>query len=203
MAIEWNQAFGYQPMGRFSAPMQIPSYSGAKLKSSDQKGLPSFKGIDFQTGKRVNLADFLKDPVYSAPSTQAPSFPTGSAVPGVDPSVQSIADLIKITSPLRLEEMKAAADISANLSERQLRQLYPYLSAAGAETTARNLGASLAFLTKKEQMPSNVQKITESKQGQATLASDAEANLRRATAAQQEAASRYGGRFAGQFIQVG
>jgi hypothetical protein len=203
MAIEWNQAFGYQPMGGFSAPMQIPSYSGAKLKSSDQRGLPSFKGIDFQTGKRVDLADFFKNPVYSAPSAQPPALPTDSAIPGVDPKIQSWLELYKATSPQRLAEMEAAANISANLSERQLRQLYPYLSAAGAEATARSLAASKSYRAFTEQMPTNVQNIMASKQAQATSAASAEAERQRATAAQQEAASRYGGRFAGQFIQVG
>ena len=88
-------------------------------------------------------------------------------------------------------------------TERQLRQLYPYLSAAGAEATARSLAASQAYRAFAEQLPSNVQNIMASKQAQATSAAGAEADRQRATAAQQDAASRYPGRFAGQYIQVG
>jgi hypothetical protein len=181
MSFDWKQTFGTQPL----------------------KGFPSFKGIDFKTGKNVDLAKYFPGPIANAGAQQNVAFNTESAVPGIDPKVQSIADLIKVTSPLRLEEMEAAANISADLSRRQLEQLYPYLSAAGAEATARSLAASQAYRAFTERLPSSVQSIMASKQAQATSAASAEAERQRATAAQQEAASRYGGRFAGQYIQIG
>jgi hypothetical protein len=161
----------------------------------------AFTGVDLKTGKRINLFKeaFGKD----APDFRGSSTPAASALPDLDPKVQSYLDLYKATSPQRLAEMEAAANVSASLSERQLRQLYPYLSAAGAEATARSLAASQAYRAFAEQLPSNVQNIMASKQAQATSAAGAEAERQRATAAQQDAASRYPGRFAGQYIQVG
>ena len=161
----------------------------------------AFTGVDLKTGKRINLfkETFGKDALDFSGSLT----PAASALPDLDPKVQSYVDFYKATSPQRLAEIEAAANISANLSERQIRQLYPYLSATGAESTARNLAASQAYRAFTEQLPSSVQNIMASKQAQATSAASAEAERQRATAAQQDAASRYPGRFAGQYIQVG
>ena len=161
----------------------------------------AFTGVDLKTGKRINL--FKEAFGKNAPDFRGSLTPEASALPDLDPKVQSYLDLYKATSPQRLAEMEAAANVSANLSERQLRQLYPYLSAAGAEATARSLAASQAYRAFAEQLPSNVQNIMASKQAQATSAAGAEAERQRATAVQQDAASRYPGRFAGQYIQVG
>jgi hypothetical protein len=99
--------------------------------------------------------------------------------------------------------MEEVGRISAALNREQLRDLYPFLSAAGAETTARNLAASKAYRVFAEGLPSNVQNIMASKQAQATSAAAGEADRARAVAAQQDAAKNYAGRFAGQYIQVG
>ena len=95
------------------------------------------------------------------------------------------------------------SDIAAEQQLKQAYQLYPLLSQAGAETTARNLAASQTYRAFAEGLPSNVQNIMASKQAQATSAAAGEADRARAVAAQQDAANRYGGRFAGQYIQVG
>lgn len=171
--------------------------SGSFFQPGNLKSIPSFKGIDFSTGKTVDLAKFL------APSPQRETPKEESALPDIDPRFKSYLELFKATSPQRLAEMEAAANISANLSERQLRQLYPYLSAAGAESTARNLAASQAYRAFTEQLPSNVQNIMASKQQQMASAALGEAELQRATAAQQQAASQYPGRFAGQYVSFG
>jgi hypothetical protein len=198
MTIDWNSSLQYSG---FPAAKSVTSFSPSKL----QKG--AFSGIDFATGARVDLSNYYKSPetVFSPENTGSPGAPQDatSALPNLDPKVKSWLDLYKATSPQRLAEMEAAANVSANLSERQLRQLYPYLSAAGAEATARSLAASQAYRAFTEQLPSNVQNIMASKQAQATSAAGAEAERQRATAAQQDAASRYPGRFAGQYIQVG
>jgi hypothetical protein len=198
MAIDWNSSLQYSgfPAAKSATPFSPPK---------TQKG--SFSGIDFATGSRVDLSNYYKAPetVFSPENAGSPSAlqDTTSALPDLDPKVKSWLDLYKATSPQRLAEMEAAANVSANLSERQLRQLYPYLSAAGAEATARSLAASQAYRAFTEQLPSNVQNIMASKQAQATSAAGAEAERQRATAVQQDAASRYPGRFAGQYIQVG
>ncbi len=198
MAIDWNSSLQYSG---FPAAKSTTSFSPTK----PQKG--AFSGIDFATGARVDLSDYYgsPEPTFTPGDTGPLSTiqDAASALPDLDPKVKSWLDLYKATSTQRLAEMEAAANVSANLSERQLRQLYPYLSAAGAEATARSLAASQAYRAFAEQLPSNVQNIMASKQAQATSAAGAEAERQRATAAQQDAASRYPGRFAGQYIQVG
>jgi hypothetical protein len=171
-----------------------------------------FTGTDMSTGKRnIDLfkttfaakAPDLRGILTPSPQPTGTTLPEGNAIPGVDPKIQSWLDFYKATSPLKLQEMQEAARISADLSREQLRDLYPLLSAAGAETTARNLAASKAYRAFAEGLPSNVQNIMASKQAQATSAAAGEADRARAVAAQQDAAKNYAGRFAGQYIQVG
>jgi hypothetical protein len=120
----------------------------------------------------------------------------------MDQEVKKYLDFYKAISPMRMAEMEQSAQLSSRLTREQLASLYPYLSAAGAESTARNLAASKSFLATKEQMPSNVQAIMASKQNQMLQAATGEAERQRATAAQQDAAKRFAGSFAGQYIQV-
>jgi hypothetical protein len=195
MNPEWITGRLAQSMKGFAPPMQIPSYSGAK-------NIPTFKGIDFSTGKTVELNKYFDAPSFSV--SPLPGSPQdGAALPGIDPRTAAYADFYRATSPQRIAEMEAAANVSANLSERQLRQLYPYLSAAGAESTARNLAASQAYRAFTEQLPSNIQNIMASKQQQMATAAGSEAALQQATAMQQDAATRFPGRFAGQYVSFG
>jgi hypothetical protein len=90
-----------------------------------------------------------------------------------------------------LDRMREAANLQAMLSNEQLRQVYPLLSRAASETTARNLAASQAYRSFAEGLPSNVQKIMGYKQDQATSAATAEAGRQHATAAQQQAATDF------------
>jgi hypothetical protein len=201
MTIDWGSAFQYNPGSAFPAPDLRTVFNKPK------KG--AFSGIDFSTGKRVDLSKYLPtsglDVAFSPNSTENPYLQqnTGSAVPSLDPAAQATIDYVKALLPLdraRRQEIQSETEES---TARQIRQLYPYLSAAGAESTARNLAASQAYRAFAEQLPSSVQNIMASKQAQATSAAGAEAERQRATAAQQDAASRYPGRFAGQYIQVG
>jgi len=172
----------------------------------------AFTGTDTSTGKRnidlFKTAFAAKNPdlrgiLTPSPTPSGTTLPEGNAIPSVDPKIQSWLDLYKATSPERLKEMEEVSRISAALNREQLRDLYPFLSAAGAETTARNLAASKAYRSFAEGLPSNVQNIMASKQAQATSAAAGEADRARAVAAQQAAAKDYAGRFAGQYIQVG
>lgn len=124
----------------------------------------------------------------------------GTAIPKLDPEMQKWLDFSKAMSPVKMSEMEQAAQLSSRLTREQLATLYPYLSAAGAESTARNLAASEAFRAFKEQMPSSVQDIMASKQAQMTSAASAEAQRQMATAAQQDAAKRFAGSFAGKYV---
>jgi hypothetical protein len=169
-------------------------------------------GTDLSSGKRdVDLwkmaakGQFPNFPASSGtvfnPTVYVPpvTYDTAGAVPTADPEMEKWRKMYEFD----IGKMRTAADISADLTQRQLTQLYPYLSRAGAESTARSLWASEQFLRAKQQSPSTVQDIMASKQGQMLAAAQGEAERQRATAVQQEAASRFPGRFAGQYIQVG
>lgn len=203
MPTAWDPDFKYQPMSGFPVSMQVPSYSGFKPKKEDSNKLPSFKGIDFQTGKQVDLANYFQNPSFVSKTTGEFGKPQEPSVPGIDPNTSSWLEFYKATSPVRLAEMEAAANISANLSARQLRQLYPYLSAAGAESTARNLAASQAYRSFTEQLPSNIQNIMASKQQQMATAALSEAERQKATAMQQDAATRFAGQGLARYSNLG
>lgn len=200
----------WQPMAGFPVGTsfgQTPTYSGFKSKSKDTKGLPSFKGIDFQTGKTVDLADYWSSPSFgiasSSASAPSPTYDTTSALGNALNTIQIINDIERTQTPWQIEKYRRMSDIAAEQQLKQAYQLYPLLSQAGAETTERALDASTRFLTRKEQMPSNIGQLMALKQEQATSAAAGEVARARAVADQQDAANRYGGRFAGQFIQVG
>jgi len=180
-----------------------PSYKGVKPADANQTGFtPKLPyptvGIDFATGKTIDLQNFFQAPEYKAD--------LGKNTPALSPDwrekVAAEVELASALQPLYLERAKAAAKMQAELSDEQIRQLYPLLSAAQQQSVALNLGASKAFRAFKEQMPSSVQDIMASKQNQMYTAATGEAERQRATAAQQEAAKRFAGSFSGQYIQV-
>ena len=142
-------------------------------------------GMDLQTGKRDQ--DLLSG--------------VENALPELSPRAQEYYDFYTATAPQRLAEQEQQARLSSRLTREQLASLYPYLSAAGAESTARNLAASKSFGAFKEQLPTAVQNIMASKQSQMASAAGAEAQRQIATAAQQDAAKRFAGSFAGKYIQ--
>ena len=201
MAESWSgpESPFYQKVPGFAvgAPFRgsAPAYGKEKIQKLPQVSIPATDfskvpfpviGTDFSSGLRdVNIQSQVD-----------------SAIPKMDPEAQKYYDFYKAISPMRMAEMEQAAQLSSRLTREQLASLYPYLSAAGAESTARNLAASKSFLATKEQMPSSVQAIMASKQGQMLQAATGEAERQRATAAQQEAAKRFAGSFAGQYIQV-
>lgn len=195
-----SAAFGFQRP--FLNP--IPSYQGGKVKDAKSTGftakVPPFPmgGLDTETGQRIN------DLWNPYPQQYKSDF--GSSLSALDPEwkqkVAAQVELENALQPLYLERAKAGAQMQADLSNEQIRQLYPLMSAAQQQSVALNLGASKAFRAFKEQMPSSVQDIMASKQGQMLSAATGEAERQRATAAQQEAAKRFAGSFAGQYIQV-
>lgn len=106
----------------------------------------------------------------------------------------------EISSRLQRE----AGDISTEQSIKQMREFFPYLDEAGRRATERALSASQRYRAFKEQLPSSIQAIMESKQRQQQLASDAFAREAQAIATQQSAATGFGtqgiGRYSGRRI---
>jgi len=195
-----SAAFGFERP--FLNP--IPSIQGGKVKDAKSTGfttkLPPYPvtGLDTVTGKRIDL----KNP-YPQPYTSD----FGSGLSALDPEwrqrVTAEVELANALQPLYLERAKAGAQMQAELSNEQIRALYPLMSRAQQESIAANLLASKDFRRFKETMPSSVQDIMASKQNQMTQAASAEGERQRATAAQQQAANEFPGKFIGQYVQIG
>lgn len=171
--------------------VNLPKTDFSRLSNADL--LKTFKSTGFPAPTGLDFSNPLDRSASILPATT-------SAVPEIDKNTQSWVEAYKALSPTRIQEMQAAADIAAQSSQQQLQQLYPLLSAAGAETTARNLAASQAYRRFAEQLPSSVQSIMASKQSQVQSAQAGEAALQQATALQQQAAKDFAGKFAGQYI---
>ena len=151
------------------------------------KDQPDFKllpyptiGTDMSSGKRdVDIAIPFPQP--------------GNAIPPIDEVVEANIRYQQAMQPLYSQQMQEAADLSSRQTTEQLAALYPFLSRAGQEATARQLGASKEFLAFKERQPS-------AQQARMATAAAAESELGRTIAMQQQAAKDFAGKFAGQYI---
>lgn len=142
----------------------------------DPKAPYSTIGLDTSTGQRDTERD----------STSS----TGQAVP--DLGLDQLLRYQQAAFPYQLEAQRQAAELSASLTKRQLEDLMGPLDVVGWRATQRNLLASQAYRRFAEQMPSNIQKIAESKTGQMTATQAGEATLMDAVRAQQQAATVQG-----------
>lgn len=91
------------------------------------------------------------------------------------------------------QRQERAAQLALQTSVAQTRALLPYIDEAARRTTERNLDASKRYKAFKEQLPSSIQAIMESKQRQQDLASSAFAKEAGAIATQQQAATGFAG----------
>jgi hypothetical protein len=135
-----------------------------------------------------------------ASGTQAPAYtlPPVSALPSdYADKIKAQVELEKQLQPLYLQQAQAQAKFGAEATRQQMSDLFPYLSAASAEATARNLAASTQFLLTKEQTPTAQAARNAVAQSQMTSAAGAEAERDRATAAQALAAKEFARGYAG------
>ena len=121
---------------------------------------------------------------------------------GVDADIEKYFKLYSALSPLRLKEQQAQAKFGAEATRQQMADLFPYLSAASSEATARNLAASTQFLLTKEQTPTAQSARNVAAQSQMTSAASAEADRDRATAAQALAAKEFARGYAGSTFRM-
>jgi hypothetical protein len=164
------------------------SYSGSDLGS--QYGLPNFSLMDW-----TKLKGFKYDP------SQNTLYPTTSDGQTVVPTGATVSPETKSKEAFDFETwqkmQQVAAKTSADSTRQQMSDLFPYLSAASAEATARNLAASTQFLLTKEQTPTAQAARNAVAQSQMTSAAGAEADRDRATAAQAMAAKEFARGYAG------
>jgi hypothetical protein len=146
-----------------------------------------------------SLADLSKsfkykptqDFTYPGIYTGQPGISTGSTV---SPETKS-KEAFDFETWQKMQQV--AAKTSADSTRQQMSDLFPYLSAASAEATARNLAASTQFLLTKEQTPTAQAARNAVAQSQMTSAAGAEADRDRATAAQAQAAKEFARGYAG------
>ena len=167
------------------------SYSGSDLGS--QFGLPN-----------PALNDWLKLKEFKYSPSQNTLYPATSdgqpVVPASEPYSQAVKDQLEYAKnvfPVWQQMQQSAAKTSAESARQQTADLFPYLSAASSEATARNLAASTEFLLTKEQTPSAQALRNQVAQGQMTSAAGAEADRDRATATQAMAAKEFARGYAG------
>ena len=111
----------------------------------------------------------------------------------LDTTIDRQIDMLNRTGDIYSRLQREAGDISTEQSIKQMQALYPYLDRAGQKAIERNLDASMRFKAFKEQLPSSIQAIMESKQRQQQLASDAFAKEAGAIATQQQQATGFAG----------
>jgi hypothetical protein len=164
------------------------SYSGSDLGS--QFGLPN-----------PALGDWLKLKGFKYSPSQNTLYPTTSDGQPVVPAGTTVSPETKSKEAFDFETwqkmQQVAAKTSADSTRQQIADLFPYLSAASSEATARNLAASTQFLLTKEQSPTAQALRNQVAQGQIATAAGAEAERDRATAAQALAAKEFARGYAG------
>lgn len=137
-------------------------------------------------------------PLVASGATDSAAVPTGS----LTKNAQEQYDFYKKIRPDLQADRASEYALQAELTRKQMSDVFPYMAAASSQATARNLAASKQFLAFKEGSPSNIQNIMASKQNQMASAADSEYRRAMGIAAQQQAAQG-GLRFAGQTFQVG
>jgi hypothetical protein len=165
----------------------------------------SYPGVQYGTVFTApNFADLAKSfkyvPSFNVSSPTAtegqPGISTGSTV---SPETKS-KEAFDFETWQKMQQV--AAKTSADSTRQQMSDLFPYLSAASAEATARNLAASTQFLLTKEQTPTAQALRNQVAQGQMATAAGAEADRDRATATQAMAAKEFARGYAGSTFRM-
>jgi hypothetical protein len=149
-------------------------------------------------GDWLKLQNFKYNPsqnqLYPSTSDSQTTLPTG------DPYSQRVKDELDYAKgyfPIWQQMQQSAAKASADSTRQQMSDLFPYLSAASAEATARNLAASTQFLLAKEQTPTAQALRNQIAQSQIESSQSGEAKRDIATATQAQAAKEFARGYAG------
>ena len=176
---------------QFTAPYSYYDYGSGYLTPALAKDWG--KATKFKYSPQIGANAFVDPGTATTPSTKG--------LESIDPISQEVRDKLDYAQrifPLWQQLQQSAAKTAAESTRQQMSDLYPYLSAANAEATARNFRTSVDWLLTKEQTPTAQAYRNQIAQGQMATAASAEAERDRATAAQQEAATNFARRYAGQ-----
>jgi hypothetical protein len=176
--------------------MANTSSSYSELNPASQFGFTTPTLADWLKGVKYNPSQTLG---YSAPSDGQTAVPTGSPY---SQTVKDQLDYAKNIFPVWQQMQQSAAKTSAETTRQQMADLFPYLSAASSEATARNLAASTKFLLAKEQTPTAQSARNVAAQSQMTSTAGAEAERDRATATQAMAAKEFARGYAGSTFRM-
>lgn len=142
-------------------------------------------GIDFATGKQVNLA------APKEKKDQGSVFGKESPLPPWQQAMEW-APFLRQQRGENLAYQQAVSNLEAQQQLGLIQQLYPTISKAAQEATARNLAASLAY---EEQSPKQRQARMQSAQA-------GEATMMQAIANQAQAAAAMRGRYQGKNVGI-
>jgi hypothetical protein len=176
--------------------MANTSSSYSELNPASQFGFTTPTLADWLKGVKYNPSQTLG---YSAPSDGQTTVPTGSPY---SQTVKDQLDYAKNVFPVWQQMQQSAAKTSAETTRQQMADLFPYLSAASSEATARNLAASTKFLLTKEQTPSAQALRNQIAQGQIASSQTGEATRDQGTAAQAIAAKNFAKGYAGSMVNT-
>lgn len=175
-------------VGAFQDTLQSPKKYQDLFKKFQKSGTSQY-GKTFQPG--------------AITATATGEFPTAKPVPDSKDMLTSYIEAAKAFMPLTTEQYGLMSDIATKEQLKQMAAYMPLSMLAQRASIAANLQASKDYQSYVQNLPLVQQEIAASKQAQAATAAAGEADLLRAVATAQDAASRYPGRFAGQYIQVG
>jgi len=185
-------------------------YSGFNAFTPGFNYTPSFKvptnQIDWNNLSKVKFdaTSFASPSSALSSASPVPQTPqiaadnTGNVTTAAGGAAQADIAYLQQVTPYMNQWRDQMMNDTLRYNQASLNQVYPYLDAMQTNMINKNLQASEKFYNLKQQSPAGVQAIMESKQGQIDSAADAEYRRAMGTAAQQEAATNFARRYAGQ-----
>ena len=167
--------YSFNPMDAFSKPF-------------------SFVGLDTTTGSRnVDLYKSYLNALQQSTTTkqdggiisEQPTTSTQSqAVPDLTQPWEQVLKYRQASFPVDMAQAQASAELQRQLTQQQLADVYPWISAASKESAERGKEASLF----KQGLPTTIQDIMGAKQAQLSNMAQADYYLRRGMAEQAQVA---------------
>jgi len=167
--------YSFNPMDAFSKPF-------------------SFVGLDTTTGSRnVDLYKSYLNALQQSTTTkqdggvisEQPTTSTQSqAVPDLMQPWEQVLKYRQASFPVDMAQAQASAELQRQLTQQQLADVYPWMSAAAEESAERGKKASLF----KQGLPTTIQDIMGAKQAQLSNMAQADYFLRRGMAEQAQVA---------------
>jgi len=189
----------------FSAGFLDTGFGGGRITKSNPSFVKALLDTDFGA--------FEPKSSDSEKSYETPDTPDYKSEPYGD-YIERLPEIYGKIAPIQAELQRQASELALQQGIRQTAALYPYLSAAGAESTERALDASKRFLARKMQeqrgieafrqtLPTTQQDIMSAKQQQQSAASTDLYNEAAAMALASNAAQNFAETGLGKYRYIG